>query len=174
MDRRSTLLAMGGVMGGAALPFAFARAQGQGGTAGIGFGAYRKSTLQYGSLAKLTSVYAAKTSADPYVQDFAHGEILEQDAVATALTSTANPAPPPLTPAQQAMLNQVSGASVGQVDAIYIKVQIAGHEALLKLQDQLLAEDTNLSADLVHIALIARAFILNHLLALRVLTGQPK
>jgi hypothetical protein len=71
---------------------------------------------------------------------FATGEILEQKAIAESLTSSADPKPAKLTAAQQADLEKVQNASAADFDQTYLTVQIA---------------------------LIARAFIINHLYILK-------
>jgi hypothetical protein len=52
-------------------------------------------------------------------------------------------------------------------DNTYLTVQIQGHEALLQLQEEFLGNNPVYSADMVHIALIATAFIKNHLYILK-------
>jgi putative membrane protein len=99
--------------------------------------------------------------------EFATGEILEQKAIAESLTSSADPKPAKLTAAQQADLEKVQNASAADFDQTYLTVQIAGHEALLQLQDTYLGTNPVYGADRVHIALIARAFIINHLYILK-------
>jgi predicted outer membrane protein len=166
MNRRTTLLALGGAI----LPFAVARAAGASTTpaGGISLADYTTSVLQYGTLSRLTSDHALKYSQNPAIRDFATGEIYEQIAVAQALTSNANPTPPALTAAQEAQYKEVINAR-SNLDSTYLNVQIAGHEALLYLQKQVLADNLSLTNDTVHIALIAEAFIRNHLIVLQAL-----
>jgi predicted outer membrane protein len=169
MNRRTTLLALGG----AALPLVLrptlVRAQ-----TDISIPDYTTMTLSYGQLAKDTSKVALKSStASANVQEFAKGEILEQTAIAQSLTDDFTPPPAPLTPQQQATLAAVEAAAgTPQFDAVYVSAQISGHHSLLALQDKLLRTDTDPSDDTVHVALIARAFIRNHLAILAMLQSQ--
>jgi predicted outer membrane protein len=114
-------------------------------------------------VAKLTSQTALGSTQNQDVIAFAKGEILEQTAVASALTSLVSPPPPPLTPMQQQAIEQVKNAPTGQFDAVYLQTQISGHKTLLEIQDSLLAGYSTPTTDDVHIALIAKAFIENHL-----------
>lgn len=158
MNRRATLLALGG-----AIPMLMTA---RGVRAQTGSSATQQ-TLQYGTLAKETSQIAVSRSGTLVVQEFAKGEILEQTAIAKALTSLAKPPPAALTPEQTAVLMKVKDAPDAKFDAIYLHAQIQGHEALLKLQDSVIASGLPLTDDGLHIALIAKAFIQNHLYILR-------
>ena len=128
---------------------------------------YKAQVLSYGTLSKETSKLAKARAATTYVREFAVGEILEQDAVGQSLTKMANPPPAPLTPMQQAALAMVQNASAAEFDTVYVDVQLKGHEALLKLQDEFLGMNPDYVNDTVHVALIARAFIQNHIYILK-------
>ena len=129
--------------------------------------AYKAQVLSYGTLAKETSDLAKTRATDPYVQQFALGEILEQTAIAQSLTKMASPPPAPLNTMQKAALAEVENASASDFDSVYLDVQLQGHNTLLKLQDEFLGMTPDYVNDTVHVALIARAFIMNHLYVLR-------
>ncbi len=166
MNRRHTLLALGG-----ALPLALTVGSLKAQTMPpVNVTTWRDGTLQYGTLAKATSQYALLRSGNQFVRDFARGEIQEQTAFAQALTATPNPPPFPLTPAQQAMLASVQNAPDASFDANYIALQIQGHEMLLALQIGLLSDGLPYTSAAVQQALVAQAFIENHLVALQLLS----
>ena len=165
MNRRNTLLALGG-----ALPLALAartlKAQP---AAPVSVLTWQTGTLQYGTLAKETSQYALLRSGNQFVRDFAKSEIEEQSAFAQALTATPNPPPYPLTPAQQTMLLSIQNAPDATLDAMYIALQIQGHEMLLALQIGLLSDGLPFTTPAVQQATVAKAFIQTHLVALSLL-----
>ncbi len=167
MNRRNTLLALGGV-----LPLALAARTLKAQTPALSIATWRSSTLQYGTLAKQTSQYAFLRSSNQYVKDFATSEIEEQTAFAQALNAVANPPAAPLTAAQQAMLNSVITASDATFDANYLTIQTKGHEMLLQLQIGLLADGLPYTTVAVQQAAVAKAFIETHLTALALLTSN--
>ena len=168
MNRRNTLLALGG-----ALPLALvARSLKAQSYAAVNVTTWRAGTLQYGTLAKQTSQYALLRSSNQYVKDFATSEIEEQTAFAQALTSSPNPPPAPLTAAQQQMLASVETAPDATFDANYLMIQTKGHEMLLQLQIGLIADGLPYTAAALQQALVAKAFIETHLVALGLLTSN--
>jgi predicted outer membrane protein len=169
MNRRTTLIAPVALLGTAALlksRVAFAD-DATTSSGGLTASAYTHQVLQYGTLSKEVSKIARANASTDYVNEFAHGEILEQTAVAQALTKSANPKPVALTEAQEKDLEKVQKATSTDFEHTYLTVEIHGHEALLKLQDDFLGANPVYSENLVHIALISRAFIKNHLYILR-------
>lgn len=124
-------------------------------------------TLQYGTLSKLTSVLALERSSNTIVREFATYEIIEQENVARALTSTFKPPPAMLNETQHNALQVVKAAPDSTFDTTYIEAQIAGHERLWRIQVDFLSGAEPLTSDNVHISLIAKAFIENHLAFLR-------
>ena len=129
----------------------------------ISAGSFKVQVLQYGTLSIATSYIARHRSANTYVTAFAEGEILEQTAVAQSLTGMADPKPVHLTPAQKAVLAQIQDASDPDFDLTYLKAQHAAHEELLALGSEFLGSNPIYTNDVVHIALIASAFVQNHL-----------
>jgi predicted outer membrane protein len=158
MNRRTTLIAPIALIGTAALLKSHAAH-----ATTISSSTYVTQVLQYGHLSQEISFIARSRTATPYVFEFATGEIFEQTAIAQSLTNSANPPPAMLTPAQAADLEKVSSASAADFDQTYLDVELAGHYALLNLQNEFLGPNPVYSADLVHIALIATAFIKNHI-----------
>ncbi len=164
MDRRTTLIAPLAALGTLAVMrpgSVFAAASDLSGSS------YKAQVLSYGTLAKKTSEIAKSRATAQYVHEFALGEILEQTAIGQSLTKMASPPPAPLTPAQQADLAKVQNAASSDFDTVYVDVQLAGHRALLKLQDEFLGSNPDYVNDTVHVALIARAFIQNHIYILK-------
>ena len=165
MNRRNTLLALGG-----AVPLALAARTLKAQPAPpVSVRTWQTGTLQYGTLAKETSQYALLRSSNQFVRDFATGEIEEQSAFAQALTATPNPPPAPLTYDQQLMLLSIANAPAANLDAMYIALQIQGHQMLLSLQIGLLSEGLPYTTPAVQQATVAKAFIENHLVALSLL-----
>lgn len=168
MNRRNTLLALGG-----ALPLALvARSLKAQPNPPVTVTTWRTGTLQYGTLAKASSQFALLRSSNQYVKDFAKGEIQEQTAFAQVLTSTPNPPPYPLTAAQQAMLVSIENTPASSFDSSYIALQIQGHEMLLELQMGLIADGLPYTSAALQQALVAQAFIENHLVALSLLQAN--
>jgi putative membrane protein len=130
---------------------------------------YTNDTLQIGTLAKTISEVALQRSHNPLVLRFAKLEIDEQTAIAQSLTSNANPPPAQLSDQQQQMVQSLQGMSGSAFDTGYLNAQIQGHKQLAAIQSEFLATDTDITADLVHVALIATAFIETHLSVLHAL-----
>ena len=131
--------------------------------------AYTTDTLQLGTLSKTISQLALQISTNPLVRRFAKLESDEQTAVAESLPSDADPPPAALPAAQQATVQSLQGKSGAAFDNAYLQAQIQGHQQLATVQAEFLAADTDLTADLVHVALIATAFIETHLSVLHAL-----
>ena len=165
MNRRNTLLAIGG-----ALPLAMlARTIKAEAAPAITVTNWKNDTLQYGTLAKTTSMVAVERSTNQYVIDFAHSEIDEQTGFAQVLTASASPPPYPLTAAQIMIRDSVKNASDADFDSTYIAVQIAGHKHLLSLMLTLKADGLPYTAAAMQQAIVAEAFIKTHLKALSLL-----
>jgi len=162
MHRRTTLIAPIALIGTAAL----LKTQAARATT-LSTSSYTTQVLQYGTLSIKTSRIAKSRTTTHNVFEFADGEILEQTAIAQSLEDSATVKPAKLTAAQQADLAKVQDASAADFDNTYLTVQIQGHEALLQLQEEFLGNNPVYSADMVHIALIATAFIKNHLYILK-------
>ena len=176
MDRRTALIAPLLAAGGLLMPMALRGARAQPGTISplrmISVSDWKSTTLSYGTLAKETSQIAIQRSTNPSVRAFATGEILEQTAIAQSITAMADPPPAPLSPAQMADLLKVQNAPADQFDTTYLSVQISGHESLLMTQKSFLSPSPEYNKNLDHIALIAEAFIKNHLYILSQLNGS--
>ena len=168
MDRRNIMLAF---TGAAVAPFVRSTVASAQTTAAASLDPtdYTAETLQIGTLSKTISQLALEISANPLVRRFAKLEIDEQTAVAESLTADANPSPAPLNDQQQAMVQSLQGMSGSGFDKAYVQAQISGHQQLAAIQSEFLANDTDLTADLVHVALIATAFIETHLSILHAL-----
>ncbi len=161
MRRRHAILALAG----AAVPLALATSPARAAASDIAISAgdYTLKTLQFGTVAKLTSLNLLQRSHSLLTRTFARLEVIEQTAAAQALTSNFAPPPPRLTATQQAVVNTVLHASDSALDFTYITVQIAGHQELLRLQRGLLAGDANPADDIVHVALLLRSNIDQHI-----------
>ena len=164
MDRRTTLIAPFALAAGAAL---LSDRSAHASSVLLSSGAYKTQVLQYGTLSIETSLIARHRSANAYVKAFALGEILEQTAVGQSLTDMAKPKPAPLTPAQMAVLAMIQNASDADFDVTYLTAQHQAHEDLLVLQQEFLGSNPIYSNQLVHTALVATAFIQNHLYILK-------
>ena len=79
----------------------------------------------------------------------------------------ADPEPAPLTPRQQAVLTQIQNASDAEFDTTYLTAQHKAHEELYTLQQEFIGSNPVYSNQLVHTALVASAFIQNHLYILQ-------
>jgi predicted outer membrane protein len=164
MDRRTALIAPVAMVAGATLlraSNAFAASE------PITAGSYKKQVLQYGTLSIKTSYLARQRSSNTDVQAFALGEILEQTAIGQALTDMASPPPVALTPTQKAVLTQIQDAPATSFDNVYLTAQHQAHEELYALQQAFLGSNPVYANQLVHTALIATAFIQNHLYILQ-------
>ena len=164
MDRRTTLIAPLTLLAGATL---LKMAPALGASGRLSGGSYKTQVLQYGTLSIETSHIARKRSSNTYVQAFAWGEILEQTSIAQSLTDEADPKPVKLTPAQQAVLAQIQSVPDAQFDMTYLTAQHQAHEVLYNIQQAFLGSNPVYSNQLVHTALIASAFIENHLYVLQ-------
>jgi predicted outer membrane protein len=160
MDRRTTLFAPVAMFAGASL---LKIENALGATEPLSAGSYKKQVLQYGTLSIETSHIARQRSSNTYVQNFALGEIVEQTAVAQSLTDMAAPKPVGLTAAQKAVLAQIQNASDADFDSTYLTAQHQAHEELYAIQQEFLGSNPVYANQLVHTALIASAFIQNHL-----------
>ena len=128
--------------------------------------AYTDQTLNVGFFSNTISQLALTRSASVPLRSFAQSEILEQTAIARSLTDNLTPPPVPLSAVQQETVATLQSLSGPQFDNQYITAEIQGHQQLLSFQLGFLQEDDDPTNDLVHIALIASAFIETHLLLL--------
>lgn len=174
MSRRSLLA---GLSGAALLPLAVGGARAQPPTpnaplTAIGADEYKSRTLMAGTLAKQTSELAIQKAANPRVKQFANLEVMEQTAMAQALTSQVAPPPARLDERHAAALKELQGASGAEFDKAYVNAQIAGHSELLTIQDAHTigrGQDTAaaLASDTARIATVAKAAIQTHLTMLK-------
>ena len=174
MNRRDLLA---GLSGAALLPLAAGGAAAQPPTpraplTAIGADEYKSRTLMAGTLAKQTSELALQKAANPKVRQFANLEVMEQTAMAQALTMQASPPPVQLDERHAAVLRGLQGASGAEFERAYVRAQIEGHAELLTIQDAHTigrGQDTAaaLADDTVRIATLAKAAIQTHLTMLK-------
>lgn len=175
MNRRDLLT---GLSGAALLPLAAGGAQAQPPTpraplTTIGADEYKSRTLMAGTLAKQTSELALEKSANPKVKQFANLEVMEQTAMAQALTMQASPPPVRLDERHAAVLKELQGVSGAEFDKAYVKAQVEGHAELLTIQDAYTigrgqgGTAAMLSDDTARIATLAKAAIQTHLTMLK-------
>lgn len=127
---------------------------------------YTQQVLQIGALSLQTSVFAFNKSSNLSIKRFAQLETIETIAVAQSLTSTLYPTPPPLRPANQAILTSLEISPTNALDYNYVAEQYNAHLQLRVLQVRLLQTDPNFADDIVHIALLAGSNIEQHLILL--------
>ena len=178
MNRRLVLLGVSAVtplLGSAAIRRAAAQngtatgtgtGTGAGGTAGgtVGLLGYRSATLQLGTLSKQTSEIALQRAQNLRVKQFAGFENAEQITMAQVLTSEESPQPPALTPENAAILQRVQQAQTGPAfDRQYVASQLQVHQALYRAQESFLQGAGTVSADPVHVAMLARTMIQEHM-----------
>lgn len=174
MKRRNLLTSLSGA---ALLPLAAGKARAQPATpnaplTAIGADEYKSRTLMAGTLAKQTSELALQKAANPKVKQFADLEVMEQTAMAQALTSQVNSPPAQLDERHAAVLKKLQGVSGAEFDKAYVDAQITGHSELLTIQDAHTigrGQDTvaMLATDTVRIAALAKAAIQTHLTMLK-------
>lgn len=138
--------------------------------ASLSNGEYKKMTLNYGTLALMTSMIARGRARNTDVKRFAAFEIAEQTTVAQVLTDKQNPPPAPLTDEQEAIIAQLRKLSGAAFDRQYVKVQTEGHLMLRKIQRAYIAHPDK--QDLLHIAKLADTTIGEHLDHLSRLPGD--
>jgi putative membrane protein len=174
MNRRLVLLGVSAVtplLGPAAIRPAAAQnstatgAGTSGSTGGtLGLLGYRAATLQLGALSRQTSEVALQRAQNLRVKQFAGFENAEQITMAQVLTSEESPQPPALTPENAAILQQVQQTQAGPAfDRQYVASQLQVHQALYRAQESFLQGAGTVSADPVHIAMLARTMIQEHM-----------
>ena len=177
MNRRTTLIAPVVALGGLALPALFKTntafaADADPDTVKLPLAAYKRRLLSYGTLSIETSQIAAAKSTNALVVGFAQHEVLEQTTIGQSITNMAAPPPAKLNPEQTAQLAQVQQATPDTFDAVYLAVQLGGHKKLHAYTTSFLSGTIDYSSDLVHISLIAHAFIQNHIYLLEQLIAE--
>lgn len=128
---------------------------------------YKAQTLAVGSVALQTSQIALEKGSDAMVKEFAQLEVAEQTTVAEILTG-AGGAPAPLTPEQQAMIDDLNAMEPGPAfDRAYIEGQITGHQQLLEIQQTMSGVDDMsveaITAKLAEQAITSHLVMLGHL-----------
>ncbi|SFU60572.1 protein of unknown function [Methylobacterium sp. 174MFSha1.1] len=134
-------------------------------------------TLAAGSASLAASRVALTKASDDDVKQFARFEVAEQETIADVLkamrdpTQTASgqvkpPAEPDVTgqldPKGKAMLDKLEQAKSGKAfDSEYIRGQIEGHQALLKIQEAYLGSGKD--REMIGVAKLARGQIREHL-----------
>ncbi|WP_238313105.1 DUF4142 domain-containing protein [Methylobacterium crusticola] len=137
-------------------------------------------TLAVGAMSLAASRVALKKAKDDDVKEFAQFEVAEQETIADVLKAMRDqtvaasgqvqpPSEPEVTgqldPKGKAMLEKLEGAKAGSAfDREYVKGQIEGHQALLKIQDAYLA--TGKDRENLGVAKLARGQIKEHLVLL--------
>lgn len=137
-------------------------------------------TLAAGSASLAASRIALKKASDDDVKEFAGFEVAEQETIADVLKAMRDPSqaasgqvkPPAepevtgqLDPKGRAMLDKLEQAKSGKAfDLEYIRGQIEGHQALLKIQEAYLA--TGKDRENLAVAKLARGQIREHLVLL--------
>ncbi|AWN45586.1 hypothetical protein DK419_03990 [Methylobacterium terrae] len=134
-------------------------------------------TLAAGSASLAASRVALQKASDDDVKQFARFEVAEQETIADVLKAMRDPAqaasgqvkPPAepevtgqLDPKGKAMLDKLEQAKSGKAfDLDYVRGQIEGHQALLKIQEAYLA--TGKDRENLGVAKLARGQIREHL-----------
>jgi|SRR4051812_28680119 predicted outer membrane protein len=147
---------------------------------------YIKRMMPIGSLALATSRVAVQKASDANVKEFARFEVAEQETVADVLKSIQNPGTPNgevrppsdadvrqnLDQQAQASLQKLQSAQSGtDFDREYLRTQMDGHTALLKIQEDYLKSGKNPS--LINTAKLARGMIKEHLQLLADIQNKP-
>jgi putative membrane protein len=176
LNRRSMLLSLSAgtpMLAGALLQPA--AAQSAPGTASEGLEKYRRMTLQYGALSLETSRLALQRAQHPMVRQFASFEQDEQLTIAQVLTNERQPSPPKLQPQNAQILQTLAGMSAGPgFDDQYVADQLQVHAALLAIQQDFLKGQRVITADPVHVAMLARTVIQMHIALLHDLQNHEQ
>jgi putative membrane protein len=134
MNRRLALAALGGTLPLLAAP-GLVRAQAT--TSQLN----QTQTMALGGMAfaLASSQLARNQASNPLVRNFAELEAEEQQAFAAARGMVGLPAPSPqmMDAQKQQMMQQLTGQSGTGFDRMYIQGQMAGHQELLQLHQQL-------------------------------------
>lgn len=131
-----------------------------------------RETLQIGAVALQSSELALDRASDDDVRRFATAEVDEQRGVAMILREISGMAPPPPGPADRAALQRLQGARGEAFERDYIAAQLDGHDRLLRVQDQYLAQGRNQHHR--HIAMLAASRIREHIADLRDLRDDAR
>jgi len=138
---------------------------------------YAADTLAAGSASLAASRVALTKASDDDVKQFARFEVAEQETIADVLKAMRDPAQPAsgqvkppadpevtgqLDPKGRAMLDKLEQAKSGKAfDLEYIRGQVEGHQALLKIQEAYLASGKD--REMIGVAKLARGQIREHL-----------
>ena len=134
----------------------------------LGLLGYRKDTLQLGTLSLQTSQLALERARDPHVKEFAGFESAEQTTIAQVLTDEQKPKPPALTSSNAAILARLQQTQAGpDFDREFVTAQLQAHQELYRIQESFLNGAGTMSADSVHVAMLARTVIQMHLTMLQ-------
>lgn len=128
-------------------------------------------TLTAGALALETSRVAMSKASDAGVKRFAEFEAAEQETVAMVVKAASKLDTASPDPESKAVLESLKGVGSGKsFDTAYVKVQVDGHQKLLRIQEAYLAN----GHDITHrsIAALARGHIKEHLANLELLQRQ--
>ncbi|RVU20154.1 DUF4142 domain-containing protein [Methylobacterium oryzihabitans] len=145
-------------------------------------------TLAAGAMSLAASRVALQKAKDDDVKQFARFEVAEQETIADVLKAMRDPAtaasgsvkPPSepevtgqLDPKGKAMLDKLEQAKAGSAfDREYIRGQIEGHQALLKIQEDYLASGKD--RENLAVAKLARGQIREHLALLKDIDADLK
>lgn len=166
MDRRTfgTTMLMGG------LGLAAAPAAGQGRRMGQAMSMMQMGpaerrhitdTLQNGAVALETSRIAQSRARNPMVRQFATFEVEEQTGISQVLNELMPMAPPPPSPADRQMMQQLASLNGAAFDRMYLTGAIDVHQRLRQVQETYLSQGRNMHNR--HIATLARGRILEHI-----------
>ena len=147
--------------------------------------AYQSETLQTGMLSLETSKIAQQSATNPKVKQFANFEVAEQETVSDIIKSmttdtdgkakypaprggarSGNAAAPQTSPTTEtaASIKTLQGLKGEQFEAEYVKMQVAGHQRLLAIQEEYLAKGKD--PETIAVAKLTRGMIKEHLLLL--------
>ena len=139
----------------------------------LDYAQYRARTLMAGTAARQSSEIALQRATNPRVKQFAGFEAAEQLTMAQILTNTHNPPPVLLDSTHAAMVQTIEGAPSGAgFDRAYVQGQIQGHQELLAIHNGFLNNQTAMTAEGVHAAMLGRTAIMMHLTMLQDLETQ--
>lgn len=130
-----------------------------------------------GQAALQSSQVARSRAEDPRVRSFAESEVMEQETLSTILMEVSRdsgrpmpaPRPDPRMARELAMLERERG---NRFDDAYTRMQLQGHQELLRIQDDYLRSGRN--AHMRHIAMLARGQIMDHIKALEMLERRDE
>jgi len=165
---------------------AFAQTQTSGGNLGDAENKYVKALMPVGSLSLATSRVAMQKATDANVKEFARFEVAEQETIADVVKALQNPgsisgevkAPSDAEVRQnldhegQDAFQKLQSTQAGAgFDSEYLRMQMDGHNKLLKIQEDYLGSGKNLA--FVSTAKLARGMIKEHLQLLADIEHKP-